>query len=415
MKKEIKMIALFDYNSITGFSTVSKNLVNNWKKIFGSSLKLDIVAVNYFEENYSVDENIRVISAKRNDVAKDDFGRYVFMKSLMDGNYDISFILQDLGVVTPMVPHVKKILDDKKKENKKLFKSILYFPIDFALTPNLVKGLEFFDQLATFTEYGRSMFNILRPDLKTKIKVIPHGGNTKDFYPILENEEEAKLKKFKKEYFGEANVSKFIVGCVNRNQSRKDIPTTIFGFMEYWEKNPKSFLYLHCDPNDPMGWNLRTIMSQTPLQEGIDYMFMPIEEGHVGVSVEKLNMIYNSLDVFLTTATGGGWELTVTEAMACRVPTIIPRHTSFLTLGGANGERSYFIETLYPIVAMVDNIIRFQSDLYEISDTLELIYNQKQEDSIDLENRLDKALEFIRGLDWRDIAKTFSEDIKRLS
>ena len=64
---------------------------------------------------------------------------------------------------------------------------------------------------------------------------------------------------------------------------------------------------------------------------------------------------------------------------------------------------------------MVDNIIRFQSDLYEISDTIDLIYKQMEEKSIDLEIRLDKAYKFVESLDWKDIAKTFAEDIKRLS
>jgi glycosyltransferase involved in cell wall biosynthesis len=411
MGKQIKIIALFDYNSFTGFSTVSKNLVQNWKRTFGNDLKLDICAVNYFGEDYSEDENIRVISAKKNDVEKDDFGRYVFMRSILDSDYDLVFILQDLGVVTPIVPLLKKLKEDKQKANKKQFKSILYFPVDFALTPNLTKGLEFFDQLATFTEYGRSMFLTHKPELKGKIKVIPHGSNLKDFYPILDTDE---IFEFRKQYFGEANANKFIVGCINRNQSRKDIPTTIFGFMEYFEKNPNSFLYLHCDPKDPMGWDLYTIMSQTPLKFGVDYMFAPITNGYKGHSIEDLNKIYNSLDVFLSTATGGGWELTVTEAMSCRVPCVIPKHTSFQTLGGANGERAYFLETLYPIVAMVDNIIRFQSDLYEICDTLELIKKGKEEGSIEHHNKIEKAYQFVYDLDWKDIAKVFSDDIKRL-
>jgi hypothetical protein len=82
----------------------------------------------------------------------------------------------------------------------------------------------------------------------------------------------AGTKDFRKQYFGD-NADKFIVGCVNRNQSRKDIPTTIFGFMEYWEShNKNALLYLHMDPKDPMGWDLKTILKQTPLKEGIDYM-----------------------------------------------------------------------------------------------------------------------------------------------
>ena len=413
MNKQIHMLCLFDYNAITGFATVSKNLISNWKRQFGDNLKIDIVAVNYFGEDYNEGINIRVISAKKKDVAKDDFGRYVFMRSLADIDYDLVFILQDLGVIIPLVPHLKKIQDDKKEAKRKLFKSIFYFPVDFALTPNLAVGIDFFDQLATFTEYGRKMLLNLNPELKSKIKVIPHGNNMKNYYPIESQKEKAD---FRKQFFGD-NADKFIVGCVNRNQSRKDIPTTIFGFMEYWEShNKNALLYLHMDPKDPMGWDLRTILKQTPLVEGIDYMFPPeTEKGYKGTSVEDMNKIYNSLDVFLSTATGGGWELTVTEAMACRVPTIIPRHTSFQILGGDNAERTYYIQTLYPIVATVDNIIRFQSDLYEIADTLDLIHRQLDQGESEVYNKIDAAYKFVESLDWKDISKKFADDIKRLA
>jgi glycosyltransferase involved in cell wall biosynthesis len=117
----------------------------------------------------------------------------------------------------------------------------------------------------------------------------------------------------------------------------------------------------------------------------------------------------------LSTASGGGWELTVTEAMSAKKPVIIPKHTSFEHLGGENGERAYFLETLYPIVAMVDNIIRFQSDLYEISDVLHQVYLDKTSNAIDQKLKLDKAYKFVESLDWNSIAKIFADDIKRLA
>jgi hypothetical protein len=410
MDKQFRILALFDYNSFTGFSTVSKNLVNNWRKIFGKSMFLDIVAVNYFGEPYQEEGNVRIISAKNNDVAKDDFGRYVFMRSLLDIEYDVIFILQDLGVVVPMIPHLQKIKDDKKKENKKQFKSILYFPVDFTLTPNLGVGLEFFDSLATFTDFGKQNINRLRPQLKTKVKVIPHGNNMENFYAM----EESKASEFRKSYFGE-NSEKFIVGNINRNQSRKDIPNTIFGFLEYWEEyNKNSFLYLHMNPKDPMGWHLRTILSQTPLREGVDFMFPPREDYEKGADISKLNCIYNSLDVFLSTATGGGWELTVTEAMSTKKPVIIPNHTSFQYLGGSNGERAYFLNTLYPCVAMIDNVVRFQADLYEIAENLNYVYNDIQYKNKDLALKIDNAYKFIANHKWEDIAKEFAKEIKKL-
>ena len=410
-RKPFRILALFDYNSFTGFATVSKNLVKNWQRTFGDDMKLDIVAVNYFGEDYSESDNIRVISAKRRDVAEDDFGRYVFMRSIMDIDYDLIFMLQDLGVVVPVIPHVKKLLEDKKNGNRKQFKSILYFPVDFSLTPNLVVGLDFFDVLATYTEFGKQNVLRLRPELKPKLKVVPHGNNMENFYPLPAEEADT----FRKEYFKD-NSDKFIIGCVNRNQSRKDIPTTIFGFLEYWEEhNKNSFLYLHMNPKDPMGWHLRTILSQTPLREGVDFAFPPEEDYNKGADVIKLNKIYNSIDCFLSTATGGGWELTVTEAMSAKKPVVIPKHTSFEHLGGQNGERAYFLETLYPIVAMVDNIIRFQSDLYEIAEVLNQVYKDKKSRALDQTLKIEKAFKFVENHDWKEIAKSFSEDIKRLT
>lgn len=407
---QFRILATFDFNAPTGFATVSKNLVENWKRTFGDDMQMDIVAVNYFGEDYSDGPNIRVISAKKRDVAQDDWGRYVFMRNLLDIDYDLIFILGDLGTVIPMIPHLKKIRDDKAKANRRQFKSMFYFPVDFPLTPNLGVGLDFFDYLATYTEFGRTHAIRVNPKVQKKIHVIPHGNNSKNFYPLPEGE----AKAFRKSYFGD-NADKFIVGSINRNQSRKDIPTTIFGFMEYWEEhNREALLYLHMHPKDPMGWNLRTIFSQTPLKEGRDFMFPPEEDYNKGADVSKLNLIYNSMDCFLSTATGGGWELTVTEAMSARRPVVIPRHTSLEHLGGENGQRAYFLETLYPTVAMVDNIIRFQCDLYEISDTLDQVKRDIDSKSPALRQKLDEAERFVSKLDWNEISKTFSDAIKAL-
>jgi glycosyltransferase involved in cell wall biosynthesis len=285
----------------------------------------------------------------------------------------------------------------------------LYFPVDFALTPNLAVGLSFFDVLATYTEYGRENVLRLNPNLKSKLRVVPHGNNMENFYPLPSEE----AKAFRKEYFGE-NSEKFIIGSVNRNQSRKDIPTTIFGFMEYWEvHNKNSFLYLHMNPKDPMGWDLRTILKQTPLKEGVDYMFPSEEDYNKGADISKLNKIYNCFDVFLSTATGEGWGLTITEAMACKIPLIVPNHTSISELT-KEGERAYMLNTLYPIVAMVDNIIRFQSDLYEIAETINEVKSDIDSKSPQLKSKIEKAFNYVNSLDWKGISKTFGDEIKRL-
>ena len=183
MSRPIHILALFDYNSITGFSTVSNNLVQNWKEFFGDDLFMDIVAINYFGKDYNEGKNIRVISAKEKDVAKDDFGRYAFLRSMRDGNYDLIFILQDLGVVSPMVKFIKEAQNEQRLRNNGItFKSVFYFPVDFGLLPSMTAYLDFFDYLATFTEYGKAQVLRLNPKVSKKLHVIPHGNNMEHFY-----------------------------------------------------------------------------------------------------------------------------------------------------------------------------------------------------------------------------------------
>lgn len=407
---QIKILCLFDYNCHTGFATVSRNLVKHWKNHFGDNLHLDICAVNYFGDDYNDGKNVRVISAKKKDVAKDDFGRYVFMRSLKDGDYDLIFILQDLGVVVPTIKFLREIRKERKVLGKKDFKSILYFPVDFALTPNLSVDIEFFDYLATYTEYGRAQVLRLKPNISKKLHVIPHGNDMDDFNYIDRQE----IQEFRNQFFGK-NANKFIVTNVNRNQSRKDIPNTIFGFLEYWEEyNQNAFLYLHMDPKDPMGWNLRTILAQTPLREGEHFQLTEEKYLQKGAPIEHIKKIYNASDVFLSTATGGGWELSVTEAMACKVPVIIPNHTSLGEIG-KGGERAYMLNTLYPTVAMVDNVIRFQADLYEIAETLNQVYKDKKSNALDQKIKIDNAYNFVSSLSWEPIAKTFIRAIRELT
>jgi glycosyltransferase involved in cell wall biosynthesis len=410
-QKQFRVLALFDYNSFTGFATVSQNLVREWKKILGQSMKLNIVGINYFGEDYIEGDNVRVISAEKNDVRKDPFGRYVFLSNLLRNDYELIFILQDIAIVKSMLPELAKIKEAKKQANQKQFKSLFYFPVDFELNPEMVKGLEFFDYLATYTEWGRDMIYQNRPELKGKIQVVPHGNNPKHFFPLPEDERRA----FRKSYFGEENADKFIIGNINRNQPRKDIPSTILGFEQYWRhENKNSFLYLHMNPIDPMGWKLRRILKQTSLIEGKDFMFPSEDDYNKGADVEKLNHIYNSLDLYITTATGEGWGLSVTEAMACKIPVLAPKHTSLDEILDS-GRRGYLLTELNPVVAVMDNVIRKQVSLWEVSSMLRDINLEINQTTETHQSKIDAAYKFVQSLNWHDIAKRFANEMKRLA
>jgi glycosyltransferase involved in cell wall biosynthesis len=380
----------------------------------------DICAINYFGEPYQEDDGTYVISALKSAPKKDDFGRLGFMKILQDSNeYDGIFILQDLGVIIPIIPILKTIKEEKKNQNKKGFKSIFYFPVDCRLIDKLVEGLDFFDTLVTYTDYGRNEVLRLRPELKTKLKVIPHGNNAKDFYPI---EDAKEVMDFRKEYFGK-NADKFIILNVNRNQPRKDVPTTIFAFIEakkMWKDEGltnEPFLYLHMHPKDPMGWDIRGVMLQTDLVEGEDYMLLNMSIANVGASVEMLNKIYNASDVYVTTTLGEGWGLTLTEAMATKTPIICPNSTSFIEMTD-NGKRAYTLDNLIPYCNTIDNVIRIQCDYIEVADTIIHIAKTLSDTNDNLgfkeqyKKRIEEAYKWSKSLNWKDVCKSWIKYFK---
>jgi glycosyltransferase involved in cell wall biosynthesis len=400
-----RILCLFDYVARTGFGTVSKNIVHELKKHYGKSLYLDIVAINYFGKPFYEDENTYVVSAQLNDVNKDSFGRYFFLKTLKENDYDGIFIMQDLGVIVPFIEVLEHIKQEKKENNKKVFKSIFYTPVDCNLIYQLVRKLEFFDILVTYTEFARKEILKQRPELK--VKVIPHGNNSKDFYP-------EKDEQFRKEYFGE-NADKFIITNINRNQPRKDFPNTIFGFieaLEIWDKKlPEPFLYLHTHPNDPMGWDIRAIMLQTELKEDIHFKLLPKEYEESGCPTEIINKIYNSSDVHLTTTLGEGWGCTINESAACKIPVIAPYSTSMIEMSDY-GKNAFMLKNLYPIANTSDNIIRQQTDIFEIADTLLIVARMKYSNDPQLLDKLERNYNWAKKLEWKEVCKQWIEYFK---
>lgn len=410
MKKK-KILCLFDYVSRTGFGTVSKNIVKEIKKGFGNNISLDIIAINYFGEPYHEDENTYIISGRKNDVKDDHYARHFFLKVLQESNeYDGIFICQDLGIVIPIIEIIQHIKSEKKEQNKKSFKSIFYFPIDCEITYDFTKNLEFFDLLVTYTEYGRKQILNHKPEMKNKIKVVPHGNNSKDFYPLSEEE----IKQFRNEYFGE-NADKFIITNINRNQPRKDLPNTIFGFIEArknWKPElPKPFLYLHCHPKDPYGWDLRAVLMQTDLEEDVDYMLLPKHLEEYLAETDTVNKIYNASDIYITTTLGEGWGLGFSEAASCKVPIIAPYSTSFMEMS-AYGKNAFMLSNMYPICSTFDNIIREQTDIYEIADKILEVATLKNENSDILKEKIQRSYDWVKKLEWADVCKAWTQYFK---
>lgn len=414
-KKKITNVLFFgDFNCTTGFGNVSKQLVDNWSK--DKNLKITIFAINDFSEKpYNYEENVLVIPALSiSEDKKDIYCRIEFLKMLYQNDFDVLFCLNDIEIFNEMGEHLLNVKKEKRAKNRPNFKSIVYFPIDSEPRPSDLKIVNFFDEVITYTEYAKAVMKpLLTPAQFKKIKVIPHGCDTTNFFPLSVFEK----SKVKEELFGK---DKFVFGSVNRNSARKDLGSLIIGFAMFKHKNQAedSILYLHCNPLDPAGINIYRLCERVGLEVGKDVIVPRDFSENKGYSESELNKIYNSFDCFITTTTAEGWGLTITEAMATKTLVICPKHTSLAEISDNGLNTLNFMFQQHAVFVNDFEKIRFTTNPQEVTTLLEVAYNLCNEpDELKhmVQAKIDNAYKKVSGMKWETIAKKFKDIIYKLS
>jgi glycosyltransferase involved in cell wall biosynthesis len=418
--QKLKNLLFFgDFGCTTGFANVSKELVENWAK--DKNLKIVVFAINdYGKEPYDYLPNVKVIPAMSSvlaDEPKDDvYCRLQFLRLLMHNDFDVVFCLNDIEIFNEMGEHLRNVKNEKRKQNKPSFKSMVYFPIDSEPRPVDLKILDFFEEAITYTEYAKSVLTPLTtPSNAKKIKVIPHGCNTKEFYPLSEEE---KLKA-KLEIVGEGNEETFLFGTVNRNSARKDLGSLVLGFSTFKRNSEaNAVLYLHCNPLDPSGINIHRLCERLGLRVGVDIIFPKSHSENKGCDNAELNRIYNALDCFVTTTTAEGWGLTVTEAMATKTLVVCPQHTSLTEITEAGNNTISFMFNQANVFVNDFEKIRFTTNPHEVTNLLGIVYNLKHDEEevqIIAQEKVERAYEKVKGLKWENVAKEFKLKIDKLA
>jgi len=403
-----------DFGCTTGFANVAKSLVDEWKK--DKNLSIVIFAINDKSPKiYDYAPNVKVIPALITGNGSTDIYRRIELLNLIYQNdFDVLFMLNDVEVFNAMAPNLKEVKNKKREENRPNFKSIIYFPIDSEPRMADLKVLDFFDEVITYTEYAKSVMKPLLSDTQyKKIKVIPHGTNTDDFYPY---KEKAKIDA-KIEIFGTEDI--FVFGSVNRNQVRKDMGALIMGFAMFKHTSQaNAVLYLHCNPIDPMGINIPRLCDRVGLEIGKDVIIPKDFSENNGYTTEELNKIYNSFDCFITTTTAEGWGLSICEAMATKTLVVCPKHTSITEITN-NGENSLnFMFNQQAVFVNDFEKIRFVTNPIEVKTLLEVVYNLKNEEpdvQFLVKKKIEDAYEKVSAMKWDGIAKRFKVIIDKLA
>jgi glycosyltransferase involved in cell wall biosynthesis len=348
------------------------------------------------------------------------FQRKAFLELLSLITPTVVFFVNDIEIIGSISKDLENLNEEKRKAKKLQFKTVFYFPIDSPPRPENLHFLEKFDEIATYTNYGKNIVLNAVPSLKNKLKVVPHGVDTNSFFPIKNKE----IEDYKTQLFGK---DKIVFGTVNRNSPRKDIASLLIAFSEFKKSfelvesiKERLVLYLHCNATDSAGVHLQYLAICLGLEEGKDVFFPKDFSENKGIETSELNKLYNCMDVFVTTTTAEGWGLTVTEAMATETLVIAPEHTSLSEIIIDN-------ETFEPRALIIPNAflervvfindgskIRYKSKIKDIKDCL--IHSLNYVISSDFEKCVDRkirAKKFADSLSWEKSANALWELISK--
>jgi glycosyltransferase involved in cell wall biosynthesis len=157
--------------------------------------------------------------------------------------------------------------------------------------------------------------NVLRDeDYKDwQIQYVPHGIDSKKFFPIKKDRE---FDKFKKQFLGDKEYD-FIVFYNARNIRRKNISDIILSWRTFTDnispdKARKCLLVLHTSPVDENGTDLNAVIETFCNQDTAQVRFT--HKIH-SLDNKELNYYYNLSDVHMFMSSNEGWGLGLTESL----------------------------------------------------------------------------------------------------
>ncbi len=252
------------------------------------------------------------------------------------------------------------------------FPTIFYGAVDgeASVTPGIAAQLARADCYVAFQRFGRKIVERHFAQLGVaprRLETIPHGVDADAFHPVDRTAA-------RRVVLGEGLDDAFIVLNANRNQPYKRIDLTVEAFALFARDKPENVrLCLHMATR--ASWP-----GEIPLADrfGIRERLILTERSdrHPSVSDERLNLIYNSCDVGLSTSEKEGWGLIAFEHGATRAAQVLPRHSACAELwDGA----ALFVEP-----AGHDLVERYQHagrtvTVEDVAEALERLYRDRDE------------------------------------
>lgn len=416
---------------ITGFGEVMRQILTNLYGNYPGMYEIYQVGINFVQHDYDElaitgkPENGKyrqwsAFSPGPNADRSHIYGQRRFLELLREllpkVDLDVIFIFEDPFILGGNVPGTKdpiSMIDairlTLKQAGKEYIPIVSYYPIDGQPKASWLNNIAKTDFPITYLRFGKKTSEMMCPALNNRVSVIPHGADLTEFYPIPK--EDARI--FKRAMFGERFADRFMFLNVNRNQLRKLIPSGLIAFREFKKQVPESFVYLNMRAID-VGWNLPEVCNSLGLRVGEDVLFPRDFNVQKGLDLEDLNKVFNCADALLSTAIGGGWELSITQAFSTKTTVIAPANTSHVELCGPQdpGQARGILYasgsnlSQYAIFPHDNEVPRPMPDLEDLVKKMVWVYNN-QDLCREVEER---AYDWVQTLNWSEnIVPNFHE------
>jgi D-inositol-3-phosphate glycosyltransferase len=335
LRPRLKIIAI-------GFNTYGTGLTRVMHSIMRRLANLH--EIHYLGIGYS-GETIRdrgLTIYPTNPKGGDVFAAFQAKRMIEEIDPEIIFIMHDIW----LFEYYLRILGPYRDR----LKIVCYIPLDGNIkNEEDAAALEQADRVVVYTHFARKEFEGAFERLRDKrggsfpaVDVIPHGIDSKRFYPFPELLQAsfarparagAKRKVFPD--LGDVDDS-FIVLNASRPDKRKRVDLTVKGFAQFAEGKPANVRLClhHAIMGDPEREQLDSLVRELGLEERL--YLNPLAGGIIDDS--ELNLLFNACDVGINTSMGEGWGLVSFEHGGCGAAQIVPAHSACEDLWNGRAE-----------------------------------------------------------------------------
>jgi glycosyltransferase involved in cell wall biosynthesis len=278
---------------------------------------------SYINNRHRMDipDNVNIYDAQANENPKKmGFGITEIKEYVALNKPDVCIVYNDMLILHQVITQLKEV----QKEQSMNFKIIAY--IDQIYLNQKKQFINFINENADMSMMFTSKWEecIKKQGLTTKTCFLPHGFNSKTYFPIR--------KDIARQYFN-MNKDDFLILNLNRNQPRKRWDTCIKAFAEVVSRCRGKPIKMIIATAIQGGWNLLELYERElqkrniTLEEGMKHIVLVDRPQQM--TDEETNILYNVADIGINTCDGEGFGLCNFEQAAIGIPQIVPRLGGF--------------------------------------------------------------------------------------